>query len=148
MKLFQSLVTLTAAAVPVASFSPSSSRSLSSLSRSVPSVLNNSRSTTRLFSSAADFAQGEIDNNKVVVFSKSYCPFCMKTKDLLWDKDVEFTLHELDERDDGADIQAALLDMSGQKTVPNVFINGKHVGGNDAMQAAKKSGELDKMLAE
>lgn len=48
--------------------------------------------------------------------------------------------------DDGADIQAALLEMTGQKTVPNVFIKGQHVGGNDATQAAAKSGKLQEML--
>lgn len=48
--------------------------------------------------------------------------------------------------DDGADIQSALLDLSGQKTVPNVFIKGQHLGGNDATQEAAKSGKLQEML--
>lgn len=48
--------------------------------------------------------------------------------------------------DDGADIQDALLEISGQRTVPNVFIKGKHVGGNDDMQAASKDGSLKAML--
>ena len=48
--------------------------------------------------------------------------------------------------DDGADIQAALLEISGQKTVPNVFIKGQHLGGNDVTQAAAKSGKLQEML--
>ena len=48
--------------------------------------------------------------------------------------------------DDGNDIQAALLDLTGQKTVPNVFIKGEHLGGNDNTQAAAKSGKLAEML--
>jgi len=48
--------------------------------------------------------------------------------------------------DDGADIQAALLDLTGQKTVPNVFIKGQHLGGNDVTQEAAKSGKLQEML--
>ena len=106
--------------------------------------------TSRMMSSSADmeFAKSEIEKNKVVVFSKSYCPFCAATKDLLTDMDVKFTLHELDQMDNGASIQNAILDLSGQRTVPNVFINGEHVGGNDDVQAAARSGELQKMIKE
>lgn len=96
--------------------------------------------------SPVDFAKSEIESNKVVVFSKSFCPFCKKTKSLLNGMDVDYKLYELNEMDDGADIQKALEEISGQRTVPNVFINGEHVGGNDAMQAAAKDGSLEKML--
>lgn len=48
--------------------------------------------------------------------------------------------------DDGEEIQAALLEISGQRTVPNVFIGGAHVGGNDDVQKAKKSGDLKAKL--
>ena len=47
----------------------------------------------------------------------------------------------------GAEIQAALLDLTGQKTVPNVFINGQHLGGCDSTVAAKESGKLQAMLS-
>lgn len=97
-------------------------------------------------SSAAEFAQGEIKNNKVVVFSKSYCPFCANTKTLFKDLNVDAKVIELDFMDEGDDIQAALLDISGQRTVPNVFINGEHVGGNDSVQAANSSGKLKELL--
>ena len=94
-----------------------------------------------------DFAKAEIANNKIVVFSKSYCPFCKKTKALLEDKEVDFKVYELNQMDDGAEIQDALAEISGQKTVPNVFINGKHIGGNSDMQDADASGKLDELLA-
>ena len=96
---------------------------------------------------AADFAKSEIAKNKVVVFSKSFCPFCTATKKLLNEMKVDYTLHELNEMDNGSDIQSALQDMTGQRTVPNVFVNGKHLGGNDVTQDAAKSGKLQKMLA-
>ena len=48
--------------------------------------------------------------------------------------------------DDGRDIQDALLEMSGQKTVPNVWVKGEHLGGNDDTQAAAKSGKLQELL--
>ena len=53
---------------------------------------------------------------------------------------------ELDTMDNGNEVQAALLDISGQRTVPNVFIKGKHLGGNDDSQAAARSGKLQEML--
>ncbi|KAJ3128794.1 hypothetical protein HK098_003560 [Nowakowskiella sp. JEL0407] len=58
-----------------------------------------------------------------------------------------YSTFELDLRDDGADIQAYLLEKTGQKTVPNIFINGQHIGGNDTIQAKHVSGELAKLLA-
>ncbi|KAL1522025.1 hypothetical protein AB1Y20_021670 [Prymnesium parvum] len=85
--------------------------------------------------------------SKVVVFSKSYCPFCAKTKELFNGMGQPFTALELDEREDGAQIQDALAAMTGQRTVPNVFVNGKHVGGNDDTRRAADSGKLQEMLA-
>lgn len=55
-------------------------------------------------------------------------------------------IYELDNMKNGPDIQAALLEMTGQRTVPNVFIKGKHVGGNDKVQEANKSGKLKVLL--
>jgi len=127
--------------------------SRSALSTSVVQSLKTASPTTRtlgirmMSGNPMDFAKTEIESNKVVVFSKSFCPFCKKTKSLLTEKGVDFKLYELNEMDDGSAIQDALLEISGQKTVPNVFINGVHVGGNSEVQEANTNGELDKMLA-
>jgi glutaredoxin 3 len=51
---------------------------------------------------------------------------------------------ELDQVDDGAEIQDALVDMTHQRTVPNVFIGQKHIGGNSELQSKKK--ELPQLL--
>ena len=59
---------------------------------------------------------------------------------------IDAKVYELDNMDNGADIQSALLDISGQRTVPNVFVKGKHWGGNDDTQAAARSGKLEEML--
>ena len=96
-----------------------------------------------------DFINGEISSNKVVVFSKTYCPYCHATKDLFRKEEfsgIPVVYHELDKRSDGPAIQATLLDMSGQRTVPSVWIGGKFVGGNSETQSAYKSGELQTML--
>jgi glutaredoxin 3 len=59
---------------------------------------------------------------------------------------IEAEVLELDIIPDGYAIQKELKMMTGQRTVPNVFVGGKHVGGNDDVQAAARSGELQKML--
>jgi len=53
---------------------------------------------------------------------------------------------ELDEREDGWSIQTALGEIVGRRTVPQVFINGKHLGGSDDTVDAYESGELAKLL--
>jgi glutaredoxin 3 len=97
-------------------------------------------------SSAADFVNSEIAAHDVVVFSKSSCPFCKKTKALMEDLKVEATVYELNQMDNGADIQDALLALSGQRTVPNVFVKGEHIGGNQECQDAAKAGTLQTKL--
>ena len=101
---------------------------------------------TAAYATPMEFAKSEIASNDVVVFSKSYCPFCTSTKQLFSSMNIDAKVIELNEMDDGNEIQGALLDMSGQRTVPNVFIKGKHLGGNDDTQAAARSGQLAKML--
>eukprot|EP00304_Pavlova_gyrans_P006294 CAMPEP_0206059004 /NCGR_PEP_ID=MMETSP1466-20131121/47996_1 /ASSEMBLY_ACC=CAM_ASM_001126 /TAXON_ID=44452 /ORGANISM="Pavlova gyrans, Strain CCMP608" /LENGTH=136 /DNA_ID=CAMNT_0053434315 /DNA_START=86 /DNA_END=496 /DNA_ORIENTATION=+ len=88
-----------------------------------------------------------VKENDVVVFSKSYCPFCGRTKSLFADTlKVDAKVLELDKMDDGDDYQAELLSMTGQKTVPNVWVKGKHLGGNDDTQKANQDGSLKTML--
>ncbi|XP_044967135.1 glutaredoxin-C6-like isoform X2 [Hordeum vulgare subsp. vulgare] len=67
----------------------------------------------------------------VVVFSKSYCPFCVQVKKLFTQLGASFKAIELDTESDGPEMQSALAEWTGQRTVPNVFINGKHIGGCD-----------------
>ncbi|GES60777.1 teaA receptor TeaR [Aspergillus terreus] len=91
-------------------------------------------------------AQKIIDENAVAVFSKSYCPYCKASKDLLNSFDAKFTTVELDKESDGSAIQDALQEITGQRTVPNIFINKKHIGGNSDLQAKKN--ELEALLKE
>ena len=110
-----------------------------------------SRSTVRYMSSQSasslqDTIKSDIASSQVVIYSKSYCPFCTATKNTFADLGVDATVFELDELDNGADIQSTLMEMTGQRTVPNVFVNGEWVGGNDNTQAALRSGKLQKML--
>ncbi|EKX48629.1 hypothetical protein GUITHDRAFT_105774 [Guillardia theta CCMP2712] len=96
--------------------------------------------------SAEDLAQKMIKSNKVMVFSKSYCPFCNKAKSTLDGLGVKYEAMELDKRADGSDIQDYMLSLTGARSVPRVFVGGKFVGGGDDVVAKAKSGELQAML--
>merc|ERR1719263_764609 len=104
------------------------------------------RGATPRFLSAS--VEDTVASSDVVVFSKSWCPFCSQTKALFESMDgVDATVVELDLEADGAETQAALAELTGQRTVPNVFIRGTHLGGNDDTQRAFASGALAAMLA-
>ncbi|KIW25074.1 glutaredoxin [Cladophialophora immunda] len=96
-------------------------------------------------SAAKQKAQQIIDENPVVVFSKSYCPYCRASKTLLNELHAKYYLLELDEIDDGAALQDALEEITGQRSVPNIFIDHKHIGGNSDLQA--KRGQLNDLLS-
>jgi len=84
-----------------------------------------------------------IKDNSVMVFSKTTCPFCLKLKSTFKQNRIDFTAVELDTMGPmGSDMQKALLDLSGQKTVPNVFVNGKHIGGSDTTLQLLNEGTL------
>ncbi|EGP87651.1 unnamed protein product [Zymoseptoria tritici ST99CH_1A5] len=91
-------------------------------------------------------AQDIIDNNAVAVFSKSYCPYCKATKSLLSEQGAKAFIIELDQVDDGAAIQDALEEITSQRSVPNIFINKKHIGGNSELQSKKS--QLPNLLKE
>ncbi|ORZ39524.1 thioredoxin-like protein, partial [Catenaria anguillulae PL171] len=87
-----------------------------------------------------------IAENGVAVFSKSYCPYCIKAKDTLKALNQPFYALELDQIDDGSAIQNHLAELTGQRTVPNIFIKGKHIGGCSDLLDLKAKGELAKLL--
>lgn len=91
--------------------------------------------------------ESAIESNKILVYSKTYCPYCTATKDLLGKYGVDYKLIELNTTSDGGEVQRALQEISGQRAVPNVFINGEHIGGNSDLQALESKGELRNLLA-
>ncbi|KAL8097750.1 glutaredoxin-like [Apium graveolens] len=93
-------------------------------------------------------AQDLVSSNGVVVFSKTYCPYCTSVKKLFNDLGVTYKTIELDVESDGSEIQSALAEWTKQRTVPNVFIGGEHIGGCDSTFALRKSGKLVPMLTE
>eukprot|EP00793_Prasinoderma_coloniale_P001090 PRCOL_00006081-RA len=95
------------------------------------------------------FVEAATQKHKVCVFSKSWCPFCVQVKQVFGAyelADEELAIFELDEITEGAALQAVLEDMTGQRTVPNVFVRGEHVGGCDDTMRLQQQGALAGML--
>ena len=82
---------------------------------------------------------------KVEVYSTTYCPYCVRAKQLLDSKDVDYT--EIDVTGDDAARIALVEKSGGRRTVPQIFINGQSIGGYDDLKALEESGKLDGMLA-
>uniref|UniRef100_A0A803L6Z9 Glutaredoxin domain-containing protein n=2 Tax=Chenopodium quinoa TaxID=63459 RepID=A0A803L6Z9_CHEQI len=97
--------------------------------------------------SASAFVNNVIYSNRIAVFSKSYCPYSLRAKRIFNELQEKPFVVELDLRDDGSHIQDILLELVGQRTVPQVFVNGKHIGGSDDLQSAVLSGQLQKNLS-
>ena len=78
------------------------------------------------------------------------CPqFCVKAKrvlDAFKSSGLDYKVIELDQRRDGSQIQSALAAVTGQRTVPNVFVNGKSIGGGDETAYLHSSGKLRELL--
>jgi glutaredoxin 3 len=82
---------------------------------------------------------------EVVVYRTPFCGYCVRAKHLLESKGVRF--REVDVSGDPAK-RKWLIDVTRQRTVPQVFINGQPVGGFDELARLNRSGELDRLLAE
>lgn len=81
---------------------------------------------------------------RVKIYTTRICYYCDRAKDLLRKKNVEF--EEIDVSDD-PEMRAKLVEMTGgRRTVPQIWIGERHVGGFDDLYALEKSGELDALL--
>jgi len=81
--------------------------------------------------------------NDIVIYAKHYCPYCARARSLLRNKGVNFK--EIEVAFD-PDLQAEMIARSGRHTVPQVFIDGRHIGGYDDLAALNGSGLLDQIL--
>ena len=81
---------------------------------------------------------------KIEVFTKFFCPYCTRAKALLDRKGVAY--EEIDLTIDRAGFDAMVARTGGARTVPQIFIDGKHVGGSDDLAALDARGGLDPML--
>ena len=79
----------------------------------------------------------------VIMYSTRFCPYCIRARFLLDSKNVSYT-------DIGVDAQPELrremMDKSGRRTVPQIWIGDRHVGGYDDLARLEHKGELDELL--
>ncbi|MFO0389058.1 MAG: glutaredoxin 3 [Alphaproteobacteria bacterium] len=81
---------------------------------------------------------------EVVIYSKDYCPYCVKAKNLLKQKGQIF--REIDITHDEKLQQEVVTRSGGRRTVPQIFVGDTHVGGFDDLAALDKAGKLDALL--
>ena len=81
----------------------------------------------------------------VEIYVKTTCPYCWRAKHLLDSKDVEYQEIVIDFG--GPDRQTMIQRAHGRTTVPQIFIDGKHVGGCDDLMALERAGRLDELIA-
>jgi len=79
----------------------------------------------------------------VLIYLTRWCPYCRAAKQLLGDKQVRYVEIDVDDR---PDLRKWLATSTGQRTVPQVFINGRSVGGFSDISALDAAGELDPLL--
>ncbi|WP_144631855.1 glutaredoxin 3 [Bordetella genomosp. 13] len=82
--------------------------------------------------------------NKVVMYSKDYCPYCARAKSLLEQRGV--TDLEIIRIDQDPAQRDAMIARTGRRTVPQIYIGDTHVGGCDDLQALDRAGNLLPML--
>ncbi|SAI67388.1 glutaredoxin 3 [Bordetella ansorpii] len=82
--------------------------------------------------------------NKVVMYSKDYCPYCARAKSLLEQRGV--TDLEIIRIDQDPAQREAMIARTGRRTVPQIYIGDTHVGGCDDLQALDRAGGLQPLL--
>jgi glutaredoxin 3 len=79
----------------------------------------------------------------VTLYVSDWCPYCQRARGLLAQKNVEFS--EINVEDD-AKLREEMIARSNRRTVPQIFIGDKHVGGCDDLFELDRSGELDRLI--
>jgi glutaredoxin 3 len=83
--------------------------------------------------------------DRIIIYSTPFCGFCGAAKRLLASKGAEFK--EIDVMFDPEQRRDMIERSGGRRTVPQIFIDGRHIGGFDDLSALDASGELDELLA-
>lgn len=81
---------------------------------------------------------------KVEIYTGPFCGYCSRAKSLLSRKGVEYTEYDVYAETDRRDEMVSRA--GGRMTIPQIFIDGTHVGGSDELHALDREGKLDKML--
>ena len=82
---------------------------------------------------------------KIEVYSSIFCPYCARAKSLLGKKGVDYV--NIDVMEEPARRDEMQTRAGGRTSVPQIFINGEHIGGSDELRALEQAGGLDAKLA-
>lgn len=82
---------------------------------------------------------------EVEIYTQLFCPYCARAMSLLRKKGIEFK--EIDAPNGSAERAEAIRRSGGGTTVPQIFIDGRPIGGSDELVALDQSGKLDQLLA-
>jgi glutaredoxin 3 len=124
----------------------------SSLAKKLQRKGNPKQATAKSISkeqTAKPFIESKVQSHQIVVFAKSWCQYCDRTKTLLGlplFQNVDVQLYDLDLMKGGSDVQQELACLTGQRAVPSVWVNGKFLGGNDDFQHAYRTGQWAALL--
>ncbi len=80
----------------------------------------------------------------VTIYTKPYCPYCVRALSLLEQKGIAFT--EIEAAFDPEKRQEMMRRAGGRATFPQIFVGDLHIGGCDEMMALERAGELDPLL--
>lgn len=83
-------------------------------------------------------------DSRIVVYTTPFCGYCGAAKRLLTEKGAEFT--EIDVMFD-AERKREMIERSGRRTVPQIFVGDRHIGGFDELSSLEDRGELNALLA-
>jgi glutaredoxin 3 len=81
---------------------------------------------------------------RVQIYTKRYCPYCVQAKALLDRKKVPYEEIDAEGKDE---LRTWLAEASGQKTVPQIFVDGRPLGGFTDIDALDREGKLDPILS-
>ena len=84
---------------------------------------------------------------KVEIYTWRTCPFCRRAKQLLNQKGVDYIEYEIDGDENARDAMVA-RGNNGKRSVPQIFINDQHIGGNDDLYRLERQGRLDVLLSQ
>jgi glutaredoxin 3 len=79
----------------------------------------------------------------ITIYLTGWCPYCQRARQLLDGKHAAFAAIDVD---DDPKFREEMIARSGRRTVPQIFIGERHVGGCDDLFALDRSGELDRLL--
>jgi glutaredoxin 3 len=82
---------------------------------------------------------------KIIMYSTATCPYCIRAEQLLHRKGV--TEIEKIRVDLQPELRAEMMEKTGRRTVPQIYIDDRHIGGYDELATLDRAGQLDKLLA-